>query len=311
MRIIFLGTSGSMPTQSRSSSAIAVRRKGEIIFFDCGEGTQRRMVEAHIGFRRHTKMFISHLHGDHVLGLPGLIQSMTLLQRDRPLHIYGPQGLAAFIQAFSSVLGGPGFTVKIWEISSEGIVFQGSEYDVMAVEADHDGPSWSYVLMEHPRPGRFHPGKARALGVPEGPLWGRLQHGEDVELRDGRIVKSRDVVDAPRGGLKIVYSGDTRPTEGLLEAASGADVLIHEATFDDSLAFKADENRHSTVTQAAEVAKGAGVGTLVLTHISSRYPDASVLLEEAVKVFPNTIIAEDLLELELPLDESKKGSEQA
>jgi ribonuclease Z len=305
VRIIFLGTSGSMPTQRRSSSAIAIRRKGEIIFFDCGEGTQRRMVEAHIGFRRHTKVFISHLHGDHVLGLPGLIQTMTLLQRDRPLHIYGPEGLAAFIKAFSSVLGGPGFPVKIYEISSEGILFQGSEYDVMAVEADHDGPSWSYVLVEHPRPGRFHPGKARALGVPEGPFWGRLQHGEDVELRDGRTVKSRDVVDTPREGLKIVYSGDTRPTEGLLEAASGADVLIHEATFDDSLTCKADENRHSTVTQAAEVAKEAGVGTLVLTHISSRYPDASVLLEEAVKVFPNTIIAEDLLELELPLDESK------
>ena len=305
MKIIFLGTSGSMPTQSRSSSAIAIRRKGEIIFFDCGEGTQRRMVEAHIGFRRRTKMFISHLHGDHVLGLPGLIQTMTLLQRDRPLHIYGPEGLADFIQAFSSALGGPGFTVKISEITSEGIVFRGSEYEVTAVEADHDGPSWSYVLAEHPRPGRFHPGKARALGVPEGPLWGRLQHGEDVELRDGRIVKSRDVVDAPRRGLKIVYSGDTRPTEGLLEAASGADVLIHEATFDDSLACKADENRHSTVTQAAEVAKEAGVGTLVLTHISSRYPDASALLEEAVKVFPNTMIAEDLLELELPLDVSK------
>lgn len=305
MRIVFLGTSGSMPTQSRSSSAIAIRRKGEIIFFDCGEGTQRRMVEAHIGFRRRTKMFISHLHGDHVLGLPGLIQTMTLLQRDRPLNIYGPEGLVAFIQAFSSVLGGPGFTVKICEISSEGIVFRGSEYDVMAVRADHDGPSWSYVLAEHPRPGRFHPGKARALGVPEGPLWGKLQHGENVELRDGRTVESRDVVDAPRRGMKIVYSGDTRPTEGLLEAASGADVLIHEATFDDSLTCKADENRHSTVTQAAQVAKEAGVGTLVLTHISSRYPDASILLEEAVNVFPNTMIAEDLLELELPLDESK------
>jgi ribonuclease Z len=141
--------------------------------------------------------------------------------------------------------------------------------------------------------------------VLEGPLWGRLQHGEDVELGDGRVVKSRDVVDAPREGMKIAYSGDTRPSEGLIEAASGADILIHEATFDDSLTEKADENHHSTVTQAAEVAKEAGVGTLVLTHISSRYPDASVLLEEAIKTFSNTIIAEDLLELELPLDESK------
>jgi ribonuclease Z len=310
VKIIFLGTSGSMPTQSRGSSAIVIRRKGEVIFFDCGEGTQRRMVQAHIGFRRHTKIFISHLHGDHVLGLPGLIQTMTLLQRDRPLHIYGPEGIASFIQAFSSVLGGPGFPMKIYEISSEGLVFQGHEYGVRAVEADHDGPSWSYVLSEHPRPGRFHPEKARALGVPEGPLWGRLQHGEDVELGGGRVVRSRDVVDAPREGFKIVYSGDTRPTEALVEAASGADVLIHEATFDDSLAHKADENRHSTVTQAAMVAREAGVETLILTHISSRYPDASVLLEEAVETFPNTIIAEDLLELELPLDESHQRPEQ-
>ena len=304
MKIIFLGTSGSMPTQSRGSSSIVIKRKGEVIFFDCGEGTQRRMVEAHIGFRRPTRIFISHLHGDHVLGLPGLIQTMTLLQRRRSLQIYGPEGIAPFVQAFSSVLGGPGFPVEIYEIASGGIVYQGSEYEVRAVEADHDGPSWSYVLVERPRPGKFHPEKARALGVPEGPLWGKLQHWEDVELRDGRVVKSRDVVDAPREGLKIVYSGDTRPTEGLMEAASGADILIHEATFDESLTEKADENHHSTVTQAAEVAKEAGVGTLVLTHISSRYPDASVLLEEAIKTFSNTIIAEDLLELELPLDES-------
>jgi len=310
VKIIFLGTSGSMPTQSRSSSAIVIRRKGEVIFFDCGEGTQRRMVEAHIGFRRNTKIFISHLHGDHVLGLPGLIQTMTLLQRSRPLHIYGPEGTAAFVQAFSSVLGGPGFPVKIYEISSSGPVFQGPEYDVRAVEADHDGPSWSYVLSEHPRPGRFHPEKARDLGVPEGPLWGRLQHGEDVELGGGRVVMSRDVVDAPREGFKIVYSGDTRPTEALLEAASGADVLIHEATFDDSLAGKADENRHSTVTQVATLAREAEVKALILTHISSRYPDASVLLEEATEIFPSTIIAEDLLELELPLDKSYQRSEQ-
>jgi ribonuclease Z len=310
VKIVFLGTSGSMPTQSRSSSAIAIRRKGEIIFFDCGEGTQRRMVEAHVGFRRPTRIFISHLHGDHVLGLPGLIQTMTLLQRDRPLHIYGPEGLAAFIQAFSAVLGGPGFPVNIYEISSAGVVYQGSEYYVSAVEADHDGPSWSYALVEHPRPGRFHPGKARALSVPEGPMWGKLQHGGDVELRDGRVVRSRDVVDAPRKGLKIVYSGDTRPTDGLLEAASGADVLIHEATFDDTLTCKADENRHSTVSQAAEVAKKAGVGSLILTHISSRYPDASVLLEDAIKAFPSTIIAEDLLEIDVPFNESHEGSEE-
>lgn len=257
------------------------------------------MVEAHVSFRRPTKIFISHLHGDHVLGIPGLIQTMTLLQRDRSLCIYGPVGLVAFIQAFSSVLGGPGFPLKICEISTEGVVFEGSEYKIVAVEADHDGPSWSYVFEEHPRPGKFHPKKAEAFGVPEGPLWGRLQKGEDIELNDERVVFSREVVDPPRKGRKIVYSGDTKPTERLMLASKGADVLIHEATFEYSLIDKADENRHSTVTQAAEVAKEAEVETLVLTHISSRYPDANILLEEAVKVFPNTVVAEDLLEIEL------------
>ena len=287
-----------MPTQGRSSSSVAVRRKGEIVLFDCGEGAQRQMVTARIGFRRPTRVFISHLHGDHVLGLPGLIQTMTLLQRERPLHIYGPGGLVGFIEAFSSVLGDPGFTIKIYEILGGGVVFDGPEYNVIAVEADHDGPSWSYVLDERPRPGRFHPERAVELGVPEGPLWKRLQQGEDVVMGDGKLVRSEDVVEPPKEGLKIAYSGDTRPTKNLVEAAVGADVLIHEATFDDSLEDKAAENGHSTAAQAAEVARAAGAGMLILTHISSRYPDEGVLLEQARKIFPNTRVAEDLMEIE-------------
>jgi ribonuclease Z len=300
LRIVFLGTSGSMPTQERSSSSVAIRRKGEIILFDCGEGTQRRMVAARLGFRRQTRIFISHLHGDHVLGLPGLIQTMTLLHRERPLHLYGPEGLTAFIEAFSSVLGGPGFPLRVNEILSEGIIYSGSEYSVKATRADHEDPSWSYVLEEHPRPGRFHPDRASALGVPEGPLWKRLQQGGDVELNDGREVRSEEVVDPPKRGLKIAYSGDTRPTEAFTKASEGADLMIYEATFDSSLEEKAIENGHSTAAQAAEVAKEAEVKTLVLTHISSRYPDAGVLLEEAKEVFPNTRVAEDLMVIELP-----------
>ncbi len=300
MRIVFLGTSGSMPTQDRSSSSVAVRRKGEIIIFDCGEGTQRRMVTARLGFRRQTRILISHLHGDHVLGLPGLIQTMTLLHRERTLHLYGPKGLTAFIEAFNSVLGGPGFPLRVNEILSEGIVHAGSEYTVRAIKADHEEPSWSYVLEEHPRPGRFHPDRASALGVPEGPLWKRLQQGEDVVLGGGGVVRSVEVVDPPKRGLKIAYSGDTRPTETFSEASEGADLLIHEATFDSSLEEKAVENGHSTAAQAAEVARAAGVEMLILTHISSRYPDAGILLEEAKEVFPNTRIAEDLMLIELP-----------
>lgn len=308
MKIVFLGTSGSMPTQRRSSSSIVIRRGAEIIMLDCGEGTQRRMVEARLGFRRPMKILISHLHGDHVLGLPGLLQTMTLLKRGRPLQVCGPQGIAGYIEAFSSVLGGPGFPLEIYEISSQGPIYQGTDYDIIAVKADHDMPSWSYVIQEHPRPGKFHPKRARDLGVPEGPLWKRLQFGEDIKLEDGRIVRSRDVVGLPSRGLKIAYSGDTRPTLAFAEAAESADLIIHEATFDESLKERAAENGHTTAAQAAEVAKAADVGTLILTHISSRYPDPSILFEEAAEIFPETVIAEDLMVVEIDLESLKIAS---
>ncbi|RLI09831.1 ribonuclease Z [Candidatus Bathyarchaeota archaeon] len=301
MKIVFLGTSGSMPTPSRGASAVAVKREGEVILFDCGEGTQQRMVAARLGFRRPTRIFVSHLHGDHVLGLPGLLQTMTLLRRERPLHLYGPRGILDFIKAFSAILGAPGFPLEIHEILDGGVVYTGPDYKVEAVRADHEGECWSYALVEHPRPGRFHPERARALGVPEGPLWKRLQRGGDVVLDDGRRVRSAEVVDPPRRGRKIVYSGDTRPTEALVELARGADVLIHEATFDDALAERAAEDGHSTASQAAEVAAAARVELLLLTHVSSRYPDPAGLLEQARKVFPNTRVAEDLMEVEIPL----------
>jgi ribonuclease Z len=289
-----------MPTQNRSSSSIAVRRKREIILFDCGEGTQKRMVEARLGFRRPMKILISHLHGDHVLGLPGLIQTMTLLKRKRPLEIFGPQGMVTFIQVFSYILGKPNFEIQVFEVESKGIIYDGKEYDIITVNADHEAPAWSFVLEEHPRPGRFYPEKAKSLGVPEGPLWKKLQLGDDIKLRDGSIVSSLEVVGPSRDGLKIAYSGDTRPSDAFAEIAAGADLLIHEATFDSSLLQKANENLHSTARQAAEIAANAKVKMLVLTHISSRYPKPNILLEEAWDVFPATIVAEDLLRLELP-----------
>ncbi len=299
LKIIFLGTGGTMPTQRRGVSAIALKRNRELILFDCGEGTQRRMLEAGLGFRRPTKVFISHLHGDHVLGLPGLLQSMTLLNREKPLEVYGPTGLKNFIRAFSETLGGPGFPVKLYEIVSEGVVYQGYEYSMAAVEADHEPPSWSYILKEHPKPGRFHPEKAEALDVPKGTLWKRLQQGEDVVLEDGRSIKSLEIVDPPRLGLKVTYSGDTRPSEKLAMAAEGSDLLIHEATFDDTLTERAGIYRHSTAAQAAEIAVKANVKKLILTHISSRYPEPFHLLEAAKAIFSETTIAEDLYEIEL------------
>lgn len=279
---------------------MVILRRGEVLLFDCGEGTQHRMAMAQVSFNRPMRIFITHLHGDHVLGLPGLLQTMSLLDREIPLKIYGPRGLASFIEAFSSILGAPTFPVEVSELTEEGAAYSGSEYRVEAVRADHNIEGWSYGLIENPRPGRFHPDRARMLGIPEGPLWRRLQYGERVILGDGRVIEPGEVVDPPRSGRKVIYSGDTRPSRRLIELALGADILIHEATFGEELADRADRDGHSTARQAAEVASAAGARSLFLIHISSRYPDASILLEEARGVFPNTAIAEDMMEVELP-----------
>jgi ribonuclease Z len=292
-----------MPTPERGSSSVAIIRGREVMLLDCGEGTQRQMVAAHIGFTRPTRIFVSHLHGDHILGIPGLIQSMTLQRREASLEVYGPRGTAAFIQAFSSTLGGPGFPVTVFEIQRPGVVKDSAEYRIEAAEADHEVEAWSYALVEYPRPGRFHPERARGLGVPEGALWKRLQGGEDVEL-DGRVIRSSELVDPPRPGRKVVYSGDTRPTEVLVRLAEGADILIHEATFGEELAERAEEDGHSTARQAAEDALKAGARRLIITHISSRYPDAAQLEAEARVVFPDTVAARDLMVVELPLRDS-------
>ena len=300
MKVVFLGTSGSMPTPKRGSSSVVVRRGREILMFDCGEGTQRQMVKAHIGFQRPMKILISHLHGDHVLGLPGMLQSMSLMRREKPLHIYGPTGLVDYIKAFSESLGGPTFPVILYEIKESGIIYESEEYRLIAVEAKHRSTAWSYAFYESPRPGRFHPEKARKLGVPEGELWGRLQRGEVIK-HDGREIKPTMVTDPPRQGRRIIYSGDTSPTEGLLDLSRNADLLIHEATFLDELADRAAEDGHTTALQAALLAKDAGVELLALTHISSRYPDPEVIKAEASQIFSKVIVAEDLLELEISL----------
>jgi ribonuclease Z len=268
--------------------------------FDCGEGTQRQMVRAHIGFQRPMKIFISHLHGDHVLGLPGLLQSMSLMRREKELHIYGPVGLIEFVKAFSESLGGPTFPVILYEVNEPGVIDQTEEYNIVAVKAQHRATAFSYGFFEAPRRGRFHPERARKLGVPEGELWGRLQHGETVMVNEV-VVHPSQVCEPERTGRSMVYSGDTSPNEALMELSKKVNLLIHEATFLDELSDRALEDGHTTVLQAAQFARDAEVGQLVLTHISSRYPDSEILLEEAVKIFPNTQVAEDLLEIDIPL----------
>jgi len=206
MKVVFLGTSGSLPTSRRGSSSVVVRVGRGVYMFDCGEGTQRQMVRAGVGFRRKMAIFLSHLHGDHVLGLPGLLQSMSLLGRERRLDVYGPVGTVGYVKAFSEALRGPSFPVIIHEIMEPGVVYGGDGLEVVAVRSSHRVKSFSYGLFEEPRPGRFHPEKARALGVPEGRLWHRLQHGEPVTV-EGRRVEPMMVVDPPRPGRRIVYSG--------------------------------------------------------------------------------------------------------
>ncbi len=302
MRIIFLGTAGSIPTPKRSLPAILIQRKGEQIMFDCGEAVQRQMIKARVGFHKKMKVFITHMHGDHVLGLPGLLQTMSLLDRGKKLDIYGPQGIKRFLEDIrETVQFVLTFPIEIHEILETGTVCEEEEYIVEAVWANHVIPNVAYALVEKPRPGRFYPEKAKVLGVPEGPLWSKLQHGHKVKLLDGRIIKPEDVTGPVRAGRKIVYTGDTRPFRGFVKFAANADLLIHDATLNDELSERAEEDGHSTPAQAAINAKRAKVKRLVLTHISARYEDTNPLLKKARKIFKNTEVAEDFMQIEIPL----------
>jgi ribonuclease Z len=299
----FLGTGAATPTVDRNVSGLAVQREGETLLFDCGEGTQRQMMRYGVGFS-FTEVFFSHYHADHILGITGLLRTMGLQDRTAPVTLYGPRGARRVLgTAISLGVERNKFPVEIEEIRpGDRLVRDG--YDLVVFETDHRADTVGYALAEHIRLGRFHPERARELGVPEGPLWGRLHKGETVTLDDGRTVGPADLVGAPRHGRTLVYSGDTRPHLPLLEAARGADLLIHEATFGGDEAARAVETGHSTAAEAARIALDAGVRRLVLTHISPRYSrDAPELLAEARAVFPETIIARDGLTVDVPFAE--------
>jgi ribonuclease Z len=305
IRVVFLGTSGSVPTLKRSLPSLVVQCPKELWMFDCGENTQRQMMQGKVSFHKKLKVFLTHLHGDHVLGLPGVLQTMALMDRKELVQIFGPPGIKDFLVCTKETLNfGLTFPVEINEILEEGVVLNESEYTVTAVKSNHAVKSYAYSFMEKPRAGRFYPKKAQALGVPKGELWSKLQMGKEVELSNGKFVKPNEVMGLPRAGRKIVYTGDTRPFEKFVRFAANADLVIHESTFDDSLSEKAELDGHSTPSQAAEETKAAGAKQLVLTHISARYPDATLLLEQAKKVFAKTVVAEDFMELELPLKEN-------
>jgi len=296
----FLGTGAACPTVDRNVAGLAVQREGETILFDCGEGTQRQMMRYGVGFS-FTEVFFTHFHADHMLGITGLLRTMGLQDRTAPVTLYGPRGAQRILGvAMSLGIERNKFPVEIVEIRA-GDRLRRDEYDIVVFETQHRADTVGYALAEHIRLGRFHPERARELGVPEGPLWGRLHKGETVTLDDGRTVSPPDLVGAPRRGRTLVYSGDTRPHLALLEAARGADLLIHEATFGGDEAERAVETGHSTAAEAARVALEAGVRRLVLTHISPRYTrDAPELLAEARAVFPETAIARDGMTVDVP-----------
>jgi ribonuclease Z len=303
LSVTFLGTGAACPTVDRNVAALAVQREGETILFDCGEGTQRQMMRYGVGFS-FTEVFFTHFHADHMLGITGLLRTMGLQDRTAPVTLYGPRGALRILGAALSLgIERNKFPVEVVEIEA-GQRLARDEYDIVVFETEHRADTVGYALAEHTRLGRFHPDRARELGVPEGPLWGRLHKGETVTLDDGRTVRPADLVGSPRRGRTVVYSGDTRPHLALLHAARGADLLIHEATFGSDEAERAIETGHSTAAEAARVAVEAGVRQLVLTHISPRYTrDAPELLAEARAVFPDTVIARDGLTVEVPFAE--------
>lgn len=284
-----------MPTLKRKLPSLILFYEGENLMFDCGEGTQIQMIKAKIGMGKKMKIFITHLHGDHVLGVPGLIQTMSLLGRQNELEIYGPKGLRDFIDAARTYIKfNLRFPLKVEEIG-EGVVFKGRKYKIIAKMAEHSIPNLIYAFIENRKPGKFHPEKALKLKIPKGPLWRKLQLGRKVKLPNGRIIHPREVTDEPKQGMKIIYSGDTKPCANILKLARKANLLIHECTFDDSLAEKADVEWHSTPSEIATLARKADVKKLILTHISARYRKPKNILDQTKKIFRNVLVAEDLM----------------
>ena len=303
LTVTFLGTGAATPTIDRNVSGLALQREGETILFDCGEGSQRQMMRYGVGFS-FTEIFFTHYHADHILGVTGLLRTMGLQDRTAPVTLYGPRGAQRILSTAISIgIERNKFPVEIVELRA-GDRLPRDEYDIVAFETDHRADTIGYALAEHVRLGRFHPERARELGIPEGPLWGRLHKGETIILEDGRTVGPADLVGPSRPGRTVVYSGDTRPSLALIEAARGADLLVHEATFGADELDRARDTGHSTAAEAARVALDAGVRRLVLTHISPRYTrDAPELLAEARAIFPETIVARDGMTVEVPFVE--------
>ncbi|HWC48442.1 MAG TPA: ribonuclease Z [Solirubrobacterales bacterium] len=300
LAVTFLGTGGSVPSARRSTAAVLVSRGGERLLFDCGEGTQRQMQRS-LGLVQVDEIYLTHFHADHVLGIPGLLKTYDLTDRQVPLKIYGPPGLSELFQVFSPLIGRLGFTLDLIELKP-GDVVERDGYEVCPFEASHrTARANGYALVEAERPGRFDPAAAAAAGVPEGPAYAALQRGESVEGKAGTVTPDR-VMGPSRAGRTIVVTGDTAPSPATVSAAADADLLIHDASFAEEEAQRAAETGHSTIGQAAAVAAEAHAKLLALVHISSRYHVGKVI-EEAKEVFEPTVAPRDFDTIELPFPE--------
>jgi ribonuclease Z len=293
--LLFVGTAGSAPSARRGLPATLVRRGGDRLLFDCGEGTQRQLLRS-TGLVDLEEIFITHFHADHVLGLPGMLKTFALRQRERPLTVYGPVGLRGLFNALRPIVGRVGFPLDLQELEPNDELDRDG-YRIAAYATDHGVASLGYALVQDPRPGVFDPERARQLGVTPGPDFGRLQEGETVNG-----VQPDQVMGEPRRGRRIVLAGDTAPCEMTRLVAFEADLLVHEATFLDEEAERAAETRHSTARQAAELAAEAGVNMLALTHVSPRYGGKQVR-DEARAFFPNTVVPRDFDRIEVPFPE--------
>jgi len=307
MKIIPLGTSSGKPTLNRNVSATAVSGEGEWWLFDCGEAAQIQIARAGLSFHRLAGIFITHLHGDHFNGLPGLLSTMALDKRERPLTLVGPPGIGEYLELLGRLrILFVNYPIEVLEFGPDDFMDRESEqvyesklYRVITRPLDHRIFALGYRLEEKTKPGRFNLERARELGIPEGPLYSQLQSGRSIRLDDGRMIEPEEVLGPPRPGKSVTYCLDTRPCRNAIELARGADWLIYEATYTREFTEEARQYGHSTAAQAAEVAGQAAAANLLITHFSSRYPDSRVLLAEARSVFDRTVMAEDLVEIEV------------
>ena len=298
MKLVFLGTSAAQPTENRGLSCICLEKEGEVLMFDAGEAAQISFMKSGLGWNKKMKLFVTHLHGDHCVGILGLLQTMSMQNRTETLEIFGPSGIEEFIAANIKILNfGLSFPVLITTIK-EGKLLNEKKFSIYVCKANHSITAFSYLFEEKDKPGRFNLDKAKELGIPEGKLWRELQNGNEITINE-KIIKPNQVLGEKRTGKKIGISGDTMPTKELEKFFKDCDYLVFDSTFLEEEKQRAQETCHSTAKQAATLSKNAGVKNLILTHFSARYKDEIGHLEEAQKIHNSVITARDLLEVEI------------